>query len=137
MITRQDIVDAARTCLGTPFRHCGRDKVLGLDCIGLLVSVCKDLSIPHKDVLNYSRVPDGSTLTLNISSQLSSCSDPSTGDVLVFWTARPSLPRHVAIIATPTRIIHTWSDVGKVVEHELDEDWQRRICGSYRFPGII
>jgi hypothetical protein len=42
-------------------------------------------------------------------------------------------PQHVALI-TDHGIIHSYSGVGKVVEHGLDERWQQRISAAYRFP---
>ncbi len=42
-------------------------------------------------------------------------------------------PQHVALI-TDHGIIHSYSGVGKVVEHSLDERWRQRIAAAYRFP---
>ena len=42
-------------------------------------------------------------------------------------------PQHVALI-TDKGIIHSYSGVGKVVEHALDESWRRRIVAAYRYP---
>ncbi len=42
-------------------------------------------------------------------------------------------PQHVALV-TDHGIIHSYSGVGKVVEHGLDDRWQQRITAAYRFP---
>ena len=36
-MTADDIVNAARECVGTPFRHQGRVLGVGLDCAGLVL----------------------------------------------------------------------------------------------------
>ncbi len=46
MVTGQNIVDVAKTYIGTPFHHLGRIKDVGIDCVGIIICVAKELNIP-------------------------------------------------------------------------------------------
>jgi hypothetical protein len=45
-------------------------------------------------------------------------------------------PQHIAIV-TELGIIHTYAQVGCVVEHALNATWRARIVDAYAFPGVI
>lgn len=58
MIDRSEIRDVARTYLGVRWRHRGRSRT-GLDCIGLLVAVGRDLGLSVEDTdREYRKTPD-------------------------------------------------------------------------------
>ena len=57
-----DIVTTARKWLGTPFHHQGRVPNVGLDCVGLVIQVAKELNLSNFDTTNYSAIPDGKVL---------------------------------------------------------------------------
>lgn len=123
-----DIVRVARTYLGTPFHHQGRVKGHGIDCIGLVVGVAKELGLPHHDLKGYAREPDGITIMREIPKSLDEIAEAGIGDVWVFKFG--PLPSHAGI-RTDIGMIHTYSLSGKVVEHPLNSTWTRRICGSF------
>lgn len=54
MINRDDIVTVARSYIGVKFRLHGRDRT-GLDCVGLIFAVLKDLGLELPDYTNYTR----------------------------------------------------------------------------------
>src|SRR5690625_974281 len=66
------IVAEARTWLGTPFRHRGRLKGGGVDCIGLAVGVARAFDLAVVDKLDYPRRPDAELLRLGLAAQLAS-----------------------------------------------------------------
>jgi hypothetical protein len=37
-------------------------------------------------------------------------------------------------VRTDHGIIHSYSGIGKVVEHGFDERWQKRVTAAYRYP---
>jgi cell wall-associated NlpC family hydrolase len=45
MLDRQHIVDTARGWLGVPYRHQGRRKDKGVDCVGLIIGVGAELGL--------------------------------------------------------------------------------------------
>lgn len=128
------MVEAARGYLGTPFHHQGRARGVGVDCIGLLVGAARDAGLPVSDVIDYARDPDGRSLIVNLRAQLDEVrfDDAQPGDVLAFWFARPYLPQHVAI-KTERGMIHTYANVGRVVEHRLAGPWRKRAHSAWRF----
>lgn len=135
MITRNQVVYKAREYLGTPFHHIGRQKGLGVDCIGLVSGVAIELGITHHDLKAYSRQPDGETLLREFAKCLLPIpiEEAKPGDVLVFKFGRH--PTHAGI-KTDHGLIHTYAMLGLVVEHNLDAPWQKRLCAAFRYPGV-
>ena len=132
------IISQARKYVGTPFHHQGRSK-RGLDCVGLIARVAKDLGLSEYDFLQYDRIPN----PLLFMSILRSCPDwdrvplqeMREGDVLIFKLS--SYPCHLAFLATEGRIIHALSLRGRVCEHRLSSDWRRKIRDCFRFKGVV
>lgn len=58
--TRAEIVAAALSWRGVPFRHQGRARD-GVDCVGLVLAVGRQCGVDtrHVDVPDYGRLPDG------------------------------------------------------------------------------
>lgn len=136
-MTGSDIVTAARRHLGTPFAHQGRIPGLALDCAGLVIVVAAELEISHSDVSGYSRTPSQGVLQSTLDAQPSLCRVPlsslQAGDVLLMRFGGE--PQHLAICGGET-MIHSYLQVGRVVEHGLDAAWRRRIVGVYRFAEV-
>lgn len=140
---RELIVEKARETLGTPFHHQGRLAGAGIDCVGLLVHVAKSLNIPHVDLAVYPLSPRGRWLEEILQKSLLpiQASDAGVGDVVCFWMRRPDLPQHVGIVSEASngkilKIVHTYADVGKVVEHNFSGHWPNRIASVWRYPGV-
>ena len=134
-MTADDILTAARSCLGTPFRHQGRIPGLALDCAGLVVSVAKEIGADYIDRPGYSRNPSGGLLESALDDQpcLERVTDRQPGDVLLMRFAGE--PQHLAIF-TGDNIIHSYESVGKVCEHRMADVWAVRIVRVYRFKGV-
>ncbi len=138
-VTRADVIAEARSWIGTPFKHQGRLKGVGVDCGGLLICVGKALGVSDFDTTGYARVPYGRQLMVHCDEHLTRIGrdEFGPGDVLVMRWRR--VPQHVAIVADggfPCSIIHAFDQVGRVVEHRLDETWAARIMQAYRVPGV-
>jgi NlpC/P60 family putative phage cell wall peptidase len=133
MTTGQDIVNEARTWIGTPFQHQGRVKGRAVDCVGLVVGVARAVGFEIMDEAGYSRQPFGQLLQSICDAQGIKVDKPQPGDVLMMRFIRE--PQHLAIYAGDT-LIHTHGRVGKVVEHRIDPTWQRRIVAVYRFKEL-
>lgn len=133
MIHPEQVVDAARAWLGTPFHHQGRAIEVGVDCAGVVVGVARALGIEVEDVAGYGREPHRRLLEQQLERQLLRVPAPKMGDVLLMRFAAD--PQHVAICAGET-IIHAYSSVGRCVEHRYADVWRRRTVAVYRFPGV-
>lgn len=139
MITRSQIVECARTYLGTPFQHQGRIRGLALDCVGLPICVARDLGIDIPNYVNYDPEPADDTVLRECKKNLREIDETQMkfGDILCL---RVPVPCHVAIVTELmgyTSIIHAYSPNMKVVEHVLDIKWRRRIAGVFQFPEVI
>lgn len=137
MITSADVQAAALGWLGVPFAHQGRSKEHGVDCVGLVIGVAKQLGLvaPASDVTGYRRAPDGSMLPLCDAWMDRSPLDESHVAVLRFSVA----PQHLAILVprgAGLSFVHALERNGCVVAHRVDDTWRRRIVATYRLRGV-
>jgi cell wall-associated NlpC family hydrolase len=136
MITTDDILAAARQCLGTPFRHQGRLIAFGLDCAGVAIHVARQIGVGISTCPGTAaRRPTASLSNRSTASPAWSASpdSPIAGDLLLMRFA--SDPQHLAICAGET-IIHAYEAAGQCCEHRLSSLWAARIVRVYRFRGI-
>ena len=141
---REQIVAAARTQIGTPFRHQGRLPGKALDCAGLVIVAAQSIGATYADQQGYDRRPSGGLLEAALDAQPClervEIRDRQAGDVLLMRFA--SDPQHLAIYAglvdvyQAEGIIHAWMQARKVCEHHLSDEWFERIVRVYRFNGI-
>ena len=140
-ITRLDAIEEARSWVGTPFKHQASLKGVGCDCIGLIKGIGVALNLVDYDeksdkakpYLNYRLMPDSKKMREGLAVFLVPIDviDAVAGDILFMaWTKEP---QHVAFISE-RGIIHSYSAVGKVVEHTFDKSWKERVMGAYRYP---
>ncbi|TNE75557.1 MAG: peptidase P60 [Gammaproteobacteria bacterium] len=132
MIDADRIVELARECMGTPFRHQGRLPGKYLDCAGLLVHVLKSLGLPVLDNKGYPGRPFDGQLERIFEAEPSLMripkADMRAGDV---WVCRiKKAPQHIMIF-TGNTVIHTYSNTGRVVEQDAAA-WVRHITHVYR-----
>jgi len=135
-MTADDIIAAARECLGTPFRHQGRIVGIALDCAGVVCHVAESIGLIYDAPTNYPRTPYKGLLEQTLDAQpcLVRADDMRPGDVLLMRFGRE--PQHVAIY-TGSTVIHAYEAVSRCVEHAIDAEWLSRIVRIYRFQGLI
>lgn len=133
---RDAILTVARSYIGTPFRHQGRMPGRGLDCVGVIACIGRELGLFQYDVVGYARQPTSwSSLKRHVvAAGFTPVQVARPGDVHLM--AIVDRPQHVAI-QTERGILHAWMQARRVVEHGLDELWASRIVASYRFPGVL
>jgi len=135
MPNKLEIVQEAKTWIGTPFKHQGRVKGLGIDCVGLIIGVAHYFKLTEFDYTNYSHTPDGFLMRQLLDQHLRSIpiEAAKSGDiVLMRFEAQP---QHVGILSD-YGIIHAYRQVRRCVEHRLDHLWQSRMVGAYAYPGV-
>lgn len=136
----KQIVDIARRWVGTPFHHQARVEGVGVDCVGLVISVAREIgAVPADwDVGGYGRVPDGKQLVHHLSERLVPVAqaDMAPGDVVL--VAFDSHPQHVGIVGDYLHgglsIIHASGAHGRVLETRLLFTKAMRFVAAYRFP---
>lgn len=133
------VVAEAISWIGTPYRHQGRRKGVGCDCVGLVLGVWRAvLGAPPE--LPGAYAPDwaeagGEELFLTAVRRHffeKPVAEMAAGDLLLFrW--RPHLPaKHAGILAEPGSFIHAY-EAHAVALSALVPQWRRRIAGVFAF----
>lgn len=141
-ITRKDIVEEARTWLGTPFRSQFREKGVGCDCVGLILGVAWAFNFTEFDCNNYlANAVNSDQMVFTANSMCKSVSKDQMDIADIVLISFGPQPTHMGII-TDYRdnlfgIIHAMSMMKEVKEHRLSSDWRNKIVRVYQFPGII
>ena len=144
-ITRAQVVQAARAWLGTPFHHQARVKVVGVDCVGLVIGVGRELGLcaPDFDVPPYARTPDGASLmhqAAGLMRRLPIDSVLEPGQVIV--VALGGEPQHLGILGDYRHgglsIIHAaaFAQPGRVIETRLMFSASMRFVSAFELPGV-
>lgn len=136
-MNRDEIVQAARSYIDTPFLHQGRSR-LGIDCAGLLTCVAYDLKMKDVRVSDYGRLPDPERAREIIESHMDPVkfADLLPGDVLSFAIVQDVQHYGLVVSMDPIRFVHAYQTVGKVIEQSLFGPWLRRLRRCYRFRGL-
>jgi NlpC/P60 family putative phage cell wall peptidase len=138
--TREQIVRQARTWLATPYQHQARCKGAGVDCIGLIASVAKELELSQFDSHCYGRIPNGQELITALKThaiELPANSPWLPGQILALRFDIE--PQHAAILAQhgdQLTMIHAYSHAQCVTEHRLADVWRARVVARFDFPGV-
>ncbi len=153
MVTREAIVAAARSWLGTPYHHQASLKGVGSDCLGLIRGIWRELYGPEPEAMppytrDWGSATGSETLLAAACRHLVPLRDASAaglGDVLVFRMRDEGVAKHAGIIsALPAsglvernggRIVHAQEGVG-VIEIELGRWWRRRAAAAFSFPNV-
>lgn len=134
-MSAEAIIAAARSCLGTPFRHLGRVPGKALDCAGLAKASAEGAGYTVVDMEAYGRTPANGLLEAMLDAQpclRRAFRSPMAGDLLLMRFKGD--PQHLALCAGET-IIHAWMTVGKVAEHRFTDQWKARVVRVYEFTG--
>jgi hypothetical protein len=136
MITTDDVVAAARSYIGTPWVHRGRDRE-GMDCAGLLIAVARDLGLNYPGKLFYERLPDVAFARALLEEFTEPEQEVKPGCIVLLTMARR--PQHMGFIGDYKQeqsLIHSYMTVNRVCEHRIDEKWRRRIVYARRIKGV-
>ena len=143
MMAVSEIVNEARTWIGTPYVHQASSRGAGADCLGLLRGVWRsvygrepenvppytpDWSEPQREeVLWHGAARHLRQKPLN---------ETDPGDVLLFRMRSTGVAKHLGIqsvTGAAPRFIHAYSGHG-VIESPLSQPWARRIAARFAFP---
>lgn len=131
---RQAFIVAARSYLGTRFRHMGRGA-RGLDCAGLVIVSLAAIGRPFNDAEAYGREPKAQGLRAALFDNLGPpVLGLREGDVvLMSFRGEPS---HVGIVTGYPdggfALLHTFAQAKRVVEHRMDQKWLGYIAEVFR-----
>lgn len=136
---RAEVITAARKYIGVKWQHLGRG-MHGLDCVGLVVVVCRQLGISGYDVATYPREAAGSQFLAHFirgGGVRVSVDAALPADLLLFRERR--YPCHVAILSqcgAAATIIHAHATRRAVLEEVLAKEWPARRVAAIRLPGM-
>ena len=144
MATRIEIVGAARSWIGTPYRHQASVKGAGCDCLGLLRGVWREVMGPEPEApppytADWAEAPGICNEAMADAAHRHLHAIPivnaGAGDALLFRMRRHGPAKHIAILSGPDRMIHAWSGHA-VTETHLGRWWRSRAAFAFRFPGV-
>jgi NlpC/P60 family putative phage cell wall peptidase len=134
------VVAAARSWLGTPYHDQASLREVGCDCLGLARGVWREVvgdepfpippysrdwgeTGPHEVLVDGARrmmIPLAPT-------------EISPGALILFRMTPRAIAKHVGILTSPDRFIHSYERLG-VVEEVLTPVWRRRVAFAFLFP---
>lgn len=143
-MSRPDVVEIARTWLGTPYRHQASTKGAGADCLGLIRGLWRELygnepEVPPAYTRDWSEASGEEALWAGATRNLTEKA-PETltaGDVILFRMREGLVAKHMGVVSendAHPRFIHAYARHG-VVENTLSRPWRRRVVAAFEFPG--
>lgn len=146
MITRNQIIEEARSWAGTKWQHQARLKGVAADCVGFVKGVDENLTgVKIEETPDYVATwhlfKSQELLYETISSypgvrEILPIENRKPGDVLLFRFGKGPA-HHVGILTSDTTFMHSYAEVGQVVEVNLDDVWIKRIAYVFEFPEVV
>jgi cell wall-associated NlpC family hydrolase len=138
-----NLVEQARTYIGTPWKHRGRSR-RGIDCAGIVVCSYADLGVVLPDIERYGREPhrDGLMTAVRAGFGEPVSDGPKVGDLAVMTSGAQGskAPHHLGIVGDHPHhglsLIHSDGTLGvsRVVEVGLTDVYRKRIVAVFRRP---
>lgn len=136
VIDADAVVREARTWIGVPFLHQGRNRS-GVDCVGLPIVVLRGLGAIEDDfeIPDYARFPYQGILEQRLMAHCTRLPDFVPGCLVPIRWGRTMA--HVAIYTNTDTLIHAMERYGKVIEHGFRGMWRTRYAqGAWALPGV-
>lgn len=136
---KEDILKELFEHLDTPYKHQGRLKGIGIDCIGLIISIFKNCGYLNNmiDNKNYDRIPSSDLFLKHIEKHSYKIKKDEIQETDLITFKILEQVNHIGMIYKIENdiiyFIHAFQPAGKVVKDKIDLKWQRRIENFYRF----
>jgi len=134
------VVAEALAWLGTPYRHQGRKKGVGCDCLGLVLGVWRAVygvapEQPGPYASDWAEAAGEERLLTGVRRNFAEKSfrEMSAGDLLVFRWRLHLTAKHAGILVEPDRFVHAYEGTA-VTLSALVPQWRKRIAGVFAFP---
>lgn len=151
IVSRLQVIDAARSWIGTPYVHQASAKRAGCDCLGLIRGLWRELYgaepeappayTPDWNERHWKKnggeaLLDAARRNMIARPQIQYKEGLSfePGDVLIFRVAHDGPAKHCGVATSPTQFIHAYAGRA-VVESSLNRWWRERLAGVFIFPG--
>ena len=138
--SKAKVIATARNWLGTPYHDQASLRGVGCDCLGLTRGVWREVvgeepfPIPPY-TRDWGETGPREVLADGARSMMFEIppADAGPGALVLFRMAPRAIAKHVGILTTPDRFIHSYERLG-VVEETLTPIWRRRIAFAFLFP---
>lgn len=154
MSTREAIIDAALSYVGTPFHHQARlpGPEGGIDCAGVVVCAHRHAGLKVHDFLVYNRRANPRVLLEHLDQSFREIleDEAGPGDVALFFYRRrrdgEPMPQHLAQLVekkdSPSGLglLHAYEEqrdrYSEVQLIDFDQVWRERLYAFYRHRGV-
>ena len=136
------LVQEARTWVGTPYHHQARVKGVGVDCANLIAGIAEACGYEPVILQPYStqwHLHNSEEKLLNIlesygctATTLEEQFGNYEGSIITFKFGHVS--SHVGIFTSPNTFVHADVRIGKVTEVSLNGQWANHFSGIYKLP---
>lgn len=137
-----DVVEIARSWIGTPYVHQASRKGAGSDCLGLVRGVWRALHGAEPEAMpaytaDWSEPQGQEQLWQAAERHLKRVkrTGPEVGDVILFRMRDRAVAKHLGIVSRGgdhPSFIHAYTGHG-VVESPLSDPWRKRIVAHFVF----
>jgi cell wall-associated NlpC family hydrolase len=145
-MTRPGIIKELRTWIGTPWRHQGRTKGVGCDCLGVVVAAARAVGpLPTDIPRGYHRLPYKNLLQETLDRFLDRVEpeDIRIADVVLMTQRGHTMGAHTGVLTpwrhegegAPFGILHAMLETRAVSEHAFDPA-RMHVVGYYRFRDL-
>lgn len=139
--TAERIVAAALSWVGTPYRHQGRRKGVGCDCLGLVLGVWQEIygGWPAKPPPYAPDWAEAGEADLFLEAAARYCrprsqlARPLPGDLILFRWRRGHVAKHAGICVGADSFVHARQGSAVTVSPLLT-GWRSRLAGVFEFP---
>ena len=142
MVTRQEIIDYARTQLGVRWQHQQRMPGVATDCAGFIKILCDfaglEVTLPN----NYRRKAKAKDICrfMGQFGEPIKVEEAREADVLLFIMKKIkqdiSIEVHCALMTGPDSMIHASASDREVVEGGIPDRYKENLFAAFRFPGV-
>ncbi len=133
------IIAEARSWIGTPYRHQGRRKGVGCDCLGLVLGVWSAFKGAFPDKVppyaaDWAEADAQDPLKQAADRYLAPVGECAiqAGHVLLFRWRPHVAAKHLAIATSATHMIHA-HDGCCVTEVAISDTWKKKLAFCYKF----
>ncbi len=137
----QAVASSARRWIGTPYHHQQSAIGLGVDCLGLVRGVWREVVGPEAEPIpSYGsswKTGGEEILLTGLNKHMAKLPRiPTLGCVLVFRYRQRMPAHHLAIATGQNTMIHAYHRT-KVLEVEITPFWRRKLAGCFEFPMVV
>jgi cell wall-associated NlpC family hydrolase len=139
VIDAAELTQRARAWVGVPYRHQGRDRRYGVDCIGFIIALLDEagaLPAHFVDVADYGRSPQRLLQGTVAKYAVLHTAQLQEGCLLLLRWELGQAVSHAAYFTDKGTIIHCYGNVGRVVENGYRGPWPRLTDTVWQLPSV-